>query len=274
MEPPAQADLEKAYAVQNPGLKPVAAGAAPTGGGRMMAPLGSGRTEQLVQAAGNAGFKILPELRTDATSKAFDPANAQMFDAIDARDYGIAATPLSPETLASATASYRQNIAAPQETDRFAGLRDDIRQWAIANQNAQKGVDGKNIVDRFLEDQAAVARFSKPAGTPSGTPPVGAAQAQTGFAPETGELMNVPVATNSNVQSLAITPETMAAAMQGFQPQQGQQPALSSAPAPSVDAAKAYGGQLNLAQPLDILDQLQILREGHNLSRAFSGMGS
>ena len=69
---------------------------------------------------------------------------------------------LSPETLAAAAGAY-----SPEATggDRFSHLRPDLATWARTHQGAAKGVDGMNIVDRFMAEQGA-APLAPPANFP------------------------------------------------------------------------------------------------------------
>lgn len=63
--------------------------------------------------------------------------------------------------------------------------RADIQAWIEANKNAPKGVDGKNIVDRFLEQQKQRGLLEAPVPTPQvdqlATPPDAQMAAERGY---------------------------------------------------------------------------------------------
>jgi hypothetical protein len=74
----------------------------------------------------------------------------------------IGSVPLSQRTLDAAARGFAPEVAAG---DRFSHLRPDLATWARANQGAAKGVDGLNIVDRFMTKQGA-APLTPPANFP------------------------------------------------------------------------------------------------------------
>lgn len=55
--------------------------------------------------------------------------------------------------------------SGPRAGEAGYAQRADIQAWIEANKNAPKGVDGKNIVDRFLEKQRAQGLLDAPGGS-------------------------------------------------------------------------------------------------------------
>jgi hypothetical protein len=139
--------------------------------GVMMAPVGASRNEQLVQAAGNAGMRLVsPQAMAVASGQPERPMVSndgarRMLSEFGSGRPALTETPamnaqfdagaaLPPQTLEAAAAGFQAGAAAAGG-DRFAHLRPDIAEWARAHENSAKGVDGKNIVDRFMEKQGA-----------------------------------------------------------------------------------------------------------------------
>lgn len=87
--------------------------------------------------------------------------------------------PTSASTLATATAFQGDNPAAAQagtkapvqnELDLSRITRPDLRQWAEAHKNAARGLDGKNIVERYLDKLPAAAPAAESPAMPGNTP--------------------------------------------------------------------------------------------------------
>jgi hypothetical protein len=209
--------------------------------GTLMAPVGAGRNEQLVQAAGNAGMRLAsPEAMAIASAQPMRPmvsndgARRMLSEFGSARPALVEAQPieagfdvgaaLSAQTTEAAAAGFQAGVAAAGG-DRFAHLRPDIAQWARHHENSAKGVDGMNIVDRFMAKQGAAppaAPVSFPAQAPAWSPE---SQPQVATA----------------IQPAAVDP----AALQGaFQPNALQ------------GAASVFG-----SQEVNPVDQVGILRE-------------
>ena len=77
----------------------------------------------------------------------------------------------------------------PRSIDPGYAQRADIVAWMEANKNAPKGADGKNIVDRFLEQQRAKGLLDAPGGG--------------GVAAPGGEQLRTPTDSESAAQALA-----------------------------------------------------------------------
>ena len=146
--------------------------------GAIMAPVGASRNEQLVQAAGNAGLRLvspqamavaagtpqLPAVSSDGVRRMLSEIGPNRPAMAEAPAIGAnigAGQALSPETAVAAAGGFQAGAAAAAG-DRFSGLRPDIAAWARHHQNAAKGLDGKNIVDRFMEKQSAPIPLSGP----------------------------------------------------------------------------------------------------------------
>jgi hypothetical protein len=143
----------------------------------VMAPLGASRNEALVQAAGNAGMRLAdPAAFKMFAGEGVMPATSEDVSRRMLSEFGSgrpALTPtaafdtsseqasaaISPRTLTTAAAAF---TPAATGGDRFSGLRPDLAQWARANQNAARGVDGMNIVERFMAKQGAAMPLSGP----------------------------------------------------------------------------------------------------------------
>lgn len=236
----------------------------------VLAPIGSSRNEALVQAAGNAGLRlidsaaaamfqgagVLPGMGEGATRRMlseFGGSNPAMVatPAIDASGVNAAAS-LSPETLQAAAAGFQQVPTG----DRFAYLRPDIAEWARHHQNAPKGLDGKNIVDRFMEQQSRPMPLSGPS--------------TLGFADGrqvTGPLPEGPVRTFADLdRSPGMQNQTMDLFGTGALSTTGagiglsaeQQSQLISTPAP---AAQTQSVQTAFDPTTNLVDQVQMLRE-------------
>jgi hypothetical protein len=162
------------------------AGTSAARAGAMMTPMGSGRNEQLVQAAGNAGMRLAsPEAMAIASGQPMRPmvsndgARRMLSEFGSARPALVETQPietavnagaaLPPRTMQAAEAAFQAGAGG----DRFAHLRPDIAQWARHHQNSAKGVDGMNIVDRFMAKEGAAppaAPVNFPAQAPAWTP--------------------------------------------------------------------------------------------------------
>jgi len=277
---------------------PVAAPAAPQNStasraNAVLAPIGASRNEGLVQAAGNAGLRlidpgaaamfqgssVLPSLGKGTARRmlsefgASNPALSAA-SAIDASGVNAAAA-LSPETLQAAAAGFQQ----PPAGDRFAHLRPDIAAWARHHQNAPKGLDGKNIVDRFMEKQTAPITLSGPST-------IGFADGRqvTGPLPE-GAPMSFPASTVGNParsfidldRSPGMQNQTMdlfgagplSTTGTGIGLSAEQQSQLISTPPPSAQTQMV---QTAFNPATDLVDQVQMLREMYrNNSRPAPG---
>jgi hypothetical protein len=154
---------------------------------------------------------------------------------------GIGSVALSPETLAASAGAY-----SPEATggDRFSHLRPDLAAWARSNQSAAKGVDGMNIVDRFMAKQGA-APLAMPANFP--------------------QAMAVdPVHSYTSPGALATTGANIgrSAEAQALDSNAFERPA-------AVSTAMAFDPSTNL------VDQVQMLRETYrNNSRPNPGVAS
>jgi hypothetical protein len=208
--------------------------------GTLMAPVGAGRNEQLVQAAGNAGMRLAsPEAMAIASAQPMRPmvSNDGARRMLSEFGSGRPATmdqlvipaaafdpagPLSPAALQASQAGFQ----AAAGGDRFDHLRPDIAQWARHHQNSAKGLDGMNIVDRFMAKQGAAMPLAGPST-------MGFADGRqfTGPLPEAGIPDAIPMAGPSTI---------------GFA--DGRQ---VTGPLPEIFAA----------QDVDPIDQVGILRE-------------
>jgi len=144
----------------------------------VMAPLGASRNEALVQAAGNAGMRLVDpaSLSTPASNgvmpSAPGGASRRMLSELGAgRPVPVSAADFGAGSGIAQEAAFSQGGAVPQLPlnraigDRFSGLRPDLAAWARSNQGAARGADGLNIVDRFMAKQGA-APLVTPAGLP------------------------------------------------------------------------------------------------------------
>jgi hypothetical protein len=209
--------------------------------GAMLAPVGAARNEQLVQAAGNAGMRLAsPEAMAIASAQPMRPmvsndgARRMLSEFGSARPAMVEAQPietgfdlgaaLSAQTMEAAAAGFQAGAVAAGG-DRFAHLRPDIAEWARHHENSAKGVDGMNIVDRFMAKQGAA---------PPAAPVAFPAQAPA-WSPESQPQLATAI------QPAAVDP----AALQGaFQPNALQ------------GAASVFG-----SQEVNPVDQVGILRE-------------
>ena len=247
------------------------AGTSAARAGAMMTPVGSGRNEQLVQTAGNAGVRLTspeamaivsaqpmrPMVSNDGARRMlseFDSARPALMSEMSISPAAFnPAGPLSPAALQASGAGFL--AAAAASGDRFSHLRPDIAEWARHHENSAKGVDGMNIVDRFMAKQGAAppaAPVSFPAQAPAGAvavfnPSVIEDYAQPGSSPN----FDGPTLDSQNpglmgrigaaLQPAAVDP---AALQQAFQPN------------PLQSAASVFG-----SQEVNPVDQVGIIRE-------------
>jgi len=148
----------------------------------VMAPLGASRNGALVQAAGNAGMRLVDpaSLSTPASNGVLPGAPGNTGRRMLSELGGGRPVPVSAADF-GAGGGIAQGAAFPESGDRFSGLRPDLAAWARSNQGAARGADGLNIVDRFMAKQGAA-----PLVTPAGLPQTMAIDAAPGPLSTTG----------------------------------------------------------------------------------------
>ena len=167
----------------------------------VMAPLGASRNEALVQAAGNAGMRLVDpaSLSTPASNGVLPGAPGSTGRRMLSELGGGRPVPVSAADF-GAGGGIAQGAAFPESGDRFSGLRPDLAAWARSNQGAARGADGLNIVDRFMAKQGAA-----PLVTPAGLPQTMAIDAAPG-----------PLLTNGADTGLTAEQQTQAGAAADF----------------------------------------------------------
>ena len=147
---------------------------------RMLSEFGSGRASLLEAAgraapgAGNAGMQLAAPATYEALAgNRVLPATSEGMSRQMLSEFGggrppltgasreIGSAVLSGETLAAAAGAYSPEVPG----DRFSHLRPDLAAWARSNQGAARGVDGLNVVDRFMAKEGAVP-LAAPANFP------------------------------------------------------------------------------------------------------------
>ncbi len=167
----------------------------------VMAPLGASRNGALVQAAGNAGMRLVDpaSLSTPASNGVLPGAPGNTGRRMLSELGGGRPVPVSAADF-GAGGGIAQGAAFPESGDRFSGLRPDLAAWARSNQGAARGADGLNIVDRFMAKQGAA-----PLVTPASLPQTMAIDAAPG-----------PLLTNGADTGLTAEPQTQAGAAANF----------------------------------------------------------
>ena len=245
----------------------------------VMAPIGASRNSDLVQAAGNAGMRladpaafgmfagngVMPATSEDTSRRMLSefgsgrPALAPTA-AFDTSSE-LASAAISPRTLATAAAAF-----TPEATggDRFSSLRPDLAEWARTHQNAARGVDGKNIVERFMAKQGAAMPLSGPST-------IGFADGRqvTGPLPDAPFAADMPLSGPSTIgfaDGRQVTgPLPTRGANIGLSAEQQSQIGqdLSQPPSPAAGAI--------LEPDTDMVRQVQLMREKYNNSRPAPG---
>lgn len=228
---------------------PAPAGSTASRANAVMAPRGSSYNEALVQTAGNAGLRLVDPATAAMFQGTGEDATRRMLSEFGGSNPAMVATPaidtsgmnaaaaLSPQTLQMAAAGFQQAAGG----DRFAHLRPDLAAWARHHQNAPKGLDGKNIVDRFMEKQGTL-------------PPVPVA---------------MPANTSVDTAAAFAAPAALPTTGPGIGLSAEQQSQLISTPAP---AAQTQMVQTAFNPATDLVDQVQMLREMYrNNSRPAPG---
>lgn len=182
----------------------------------------------------------------------------------------------------------------PRAGEAGYAQRVDIQAWMEANKNAPKGADGKNIVDRFLEQQQKRGLLDSPGqgnpvfgGTRIAMPADAESAVQAGTRGLVGYEGNALAQAQANVSDLqgreraALTEQVFRAATEGRLPDIGIQPQRSvdvafNYPAGIPGAAEAFSG-LEVGQPFtspEMNRQLASLGQPAAVQAVATGTGS
>lgn len=130
----------------------------------------------------DAGPETVPAKPPAAPPVLSDDADAR---ASEARRMLQQATPYWDREENKAIRAAAEPGGGPRAGTAGYAQRADIQAWIEANKNAPKGVDGKNIVDRFLEQQKQRGLLEAPVPTPQvdqlATPPDAQMAAERGY---------------------------------------------------------------------------------------------
>ena len=137
---------------------------------------------------------------------------------------GRPAAPVAPAPAAAPVADLNPELNSKIEAWAAANRRPDLTEWMKANRNSQRGVDGRNIVERFLDSEEKAGRLGSPnyfAGfNAEGTPEQAQRSQQVwnmagkGQLPEVADMSGAGIAPAFNPE---LTPEQRQASEQMWQ---------------------------------------------------------